>query len=836
MVIMMSKENDTGIKKHNKPNRVLYSVLIIIIVALIVAFIYVYRLMTNELNQIRESELVGKETICRLSFDKEYSKQDELLVLRNYRLVGDYDYCSMYSDTYLVSIDRCGWRTTELQNTYLYRLAKLYTENHPLLTLCHAILCPVTGVTCSEGRSPSYTTTNILEEGVDEEDSIKNDGKYIYEIREDRVVIFQAWPPEEFKIVAEIPATPMKKLEKPFDMMWKEYSCMTPSSSYVHVDGLSFIPHALFLADNRLIVIDDVYYMNDKKLINMSDLGGWWFYSNSFDENDSAGIAIRVFDISNHENPVLIHQSQLDGNLMSSRLIDGSLHLVMSHRHTTMAETEIDGEIIKIDPSGILYANSFPLLNPDEYCSYLRPHVDENKNNPDDEVDNEDDDEDDDEVDDVVDDEVDDDNMPLLNNNMPETKKDNGECECEERIGLHISYIFEKFKQNFKLTLPYCDYNENCRLVLPNGSVRSDMPTTSPITIVDINGKDFEKVDIQGVLIDSNNNAVYFSKNNLYLAGKLNDDRTVIHQFNLNHGRSEYVGSGSVEGSIDDSFWMSEYDHHLRIVSRTDSERTWSENSSSTLNILEIDKPVLKKISRLDNLGKEEQVYAVRMIQDRAYIVTFRNTDPLYAVDLSVPSKPNLIGELKIDGYSTYIHPLDKDHLLTIGKINSNVHLQIFDVSEFSKPKRIHHQVLEITDSNALSDHHAFIFHQDSGLLIIDSGNSDDIFRYNEKNFSEFLKGYIESKYIVYRVDIKNGFELLGTFMPKYSGKMSSMISKYGLSSYVLFMHKNSLLYFKNEENFNEGGYIYTFTPDVIQVNDANHPENLIKSILEENR
>ena len=185
-------------------------------------------------------------------------------------------------------------------------------------------------------------------------------------------------------------------------------------------------------------------------------------------------------------------------------------------------------------------------------------------------------------------------------------------------------------------------------------------------------------------------------------------------------------------------------------------------------------------------------------------------------------------------GYSSYIHPIDKNHLLTIGKISKSVHLHIFDISVLSKPKLIHHQSLDITDSSALNDHHNFIYHKDSGLLIIDESYPID---YNPiiEHYLKDRKRYVEGKFLLYHVDIETGFEYLGSINPKDTETQSSIISKYGISAQSLFSRRNSLLYFKSSENYQDGAYIYTFTPDTIQINDAVHPENQIKSILDKN-
>ncbi|HUP31676.1 MAG TPA: beta-propeller domain-containing protein, partial [Gaiellaceae bacterium] len=133
----------------------------------------------------------------------------------------------------------------------------------------------------------------------------------------------------------------------------------------------------------------------------------------------------------------------------------------------------------------------------------------------------------------------------------------------------------------------------------------------------------------------------------------------------------------------------------------------------------------LVQAGRIGGLGKGERVYAVRMIGDTGYVVTFRQIDPLYTVDLAVPERPRVLGELKIPGYSAYLHPVGDDLLLGVGQDASEdgrplgTQLSLFDVSNLRSPTRLHKEHLGLGWSEAESDHHAFLYWPRTGLMVI---------------------------------------------------------------------------------------------------------------------
>lgn len=296
------------------------------------------------------------------------------------------------------------------------------------------------------------------------------------------------------------------------------------------------------------------------------------------------------------------------------------------------------------------------------------------------------------------------------------------------------------------------------------------------LTHVDLD--DGGKPAIRSTGVMANGWQVYASQDNLYVAmtsrwwwwGWGNqENETHIHKFGLEgpKGRPEYVASGKVEGWLLNQFSMSEYEGHLRVAT-TDNEFTWNQatqeqdiEGGNHLTVLKQDGPKLVETGAVRNLAPGEQVYAARMIGDRGYVVTFRQTDPLFTFDLSDPTNPKLEGELKVNGFSSYIHPMGDDHLLTIGQDADDdgrvtgVHLQIFDVSDMKNPTRTHQEKISTGSwsswSEAMWDHHAFTYHQEKGILAVPV-NIYDWQDQNGENFSGLL---------VYRAN-ENGFTELG--------------------------------------------------------------------------
>src|SRR3989339_708723 len=283
--------------------------------------------------------------------------------------------------------------------------------------------------------------------------------------------------------------------------------------------------------------------------------------------------------------------------------------------------------------------------------------------------------------------------------------------------------------------------------------------------ITSINIQD-PKEDIQGeAYLLSGNQNMYVSQNNIYITytkyineyqlemdvvreivyPRLSDkekeknkdiskelEKTVIHKIAINKGVLEYQTFGEVTGYVLNQFSMDENGDYFRIA--TTKGRTWSrfdDESRKSYNNLYVLDGDMKVVGSLENLAEDEQIYSVRFMQDRAYMVTFKQTDPLFVIDLKDPKRPTVLGELKIPGFSNYLHPYDANTMIGIGKdtdVNEwggvttrGIKLSLFDVSDVSSPKEIDTYVMgdRGSDSIALYDHKAFLFSRDKNLLVI---------------------------------------------------------------------------------------------------------------------
>ena len=169
--------------------------------------------------------------------------------------------------------------------------------------------------------------------------------------------------------------------------------------------------------------------------------------------------------------------------------------------------------------------------------------------------------------------------------------------------------------------------------------------------------------------------------------------RTRIHRFDASvEGETTYTGSGEVPGQMRDRWSMSDHNGYLRVATTTTSDGGRTDNR---VTVLDTDGPELEEVGRVEGLGPGERIYAVRYFGDYAFVVTFRETDPLYALDLSDPTGPVTRGELKIPGFSSYLHPVGDDLLLGVGQDadengrTKGVQVSLFDVSDLDDPRRI---------------------------------------------------------------------------------------------------------------------------------------------------
>ncbi len=288
---------------------------------------------------------------------------------------------------------------------------------------------------------------------------------------------------------------------------------------------------------------------------------------------------------------------------------------------------------------------------------------------------------------------------------------------------------------------------------------------------------------------------VYASLNNLYITQIEYNDRwdvseNIIYKFKLNGSKIELLCKGEVKGNLNNQFSMDEYNGNLRIATTSG----YDEKATNQLFILDEN---LKEIGKIENMAVGERIYSVRFIGEIGYVVTFEQIDPLFVIDLSDPRNPQIKGELKIPGYSSYLHPYDETHIIGIGYntksngyggvTNANMKMSMFDVSDLENPKELFN--IDIGDSYAYSEiiyNHKVLFeNKEKGLI----------------GFPVTLREHRASEdrdtFSIFHIDLEKGFERYGEISHKidyrtnidraiYIGDTLYTLADYEIKSYNL--------------------------------------------------
>lgn len=378
-------------------------------------------------------------------------------------------------------------------------------------------------------------------------------------------------------------------------------------------------------------------------------------------------------------------------------------------------------------------------------------------------------------------------------------------------------------ENNKKVEREYKEDKETKEIKLNNIKYLKDKKTNVQTIISEVDLNDVKKdVKVSSYLMDMTE--AYISKENIYLLDSnsydhdeptvkdilgfkgifgLNDkidtydyqSKTNIYKFNINKNGIKYQTSGSVEGTIVNQYSVDEKDNNLRI--------SLHKNSGSNVTVLDKN---LRIIGQTENVAEGERMYATRFIGDKAYLVTYKNTDPLFVIDLKNPKNPKVLGELKIPGYSTYLHPYDENHLIGIGMETEEVvnrdsqgsvisswtrtvgmKMSLFDISDVNEPKQVDSTVIgdSRTVSAILTNPKALLFSKDKNLLAIPVNNYDKDFssrtssstNIETDDYVEEMKDYIAEGYLVYNVDL-NGFKLKGSITHKTGEKENYYYSR----------------------------------------------------------
>ncbi len=276
---------------------------------------------------------------------------------------------------------------------------------------------------------------------------------------------------------------------------------------------------------------------------------------------------------------------------------------------------------------------------------------------------------------------------------------------------------------------------------------------TSMLTVLSVDLATEDVGDGDPTTIVADGQTVYGTGASLYVANAAPEGQTELFKFDVTGtGRPVYRAGGEVDGELLNHYALSEHAGFLRVATTSDAGR--GSGSQSSVQVLQADGDRLVTVGRVDGLGRGERIYAVRFVGPVGYVVTFRQTDPLYTVDLRDPADPRVTGELKISGYSAYLHPAGDGRLIGVGQEASaegriqGSQVSLFDVSDPAAPTRLARHFLPGTRSEVEVDPHAFLYWPTASTVVLpvlggglegglDGGSAALVLRLEHDGFAE---------------------------------------------------------------------------------------------------
>ncbi|MFW6286146.1 MAG: beta-propeller domain-containing protein [Nanoarchaeota archaeon] len=584
----------------------------------------------------------------------------------------------------------------------------------------------------SENTAQDFSQTNNQVEKVDEADIVKNDGKYIYTISDNNLIILDAYPAENSKILS--------KLE------------------------FKNKPQEFFIYDDKLVVFNQ----EDKRVEKVDE--------NNFipQETSESFTNIFIYDIKNKEEPTLLENYSVVGNYYDSRMIDGFVYTIsnnyFNYYYGDIGFPEVYNGNTKILTPDIYYFDNYF----DSYSFNTISSIDLNKEDLD----------------------INAKTFMLGDSNTLYVSEDN------IYIAYKKYYSYDKldiFKSAVLPILPQ-DVQSELNSILKNANYQSDINWNDVTSVLEDFYNNIQEDEKEEIIEEIEKSVTEYSEKLL-----IERQKTLIHKININKGDIEYDTKGEVKGHLLNQFSLDESsDNHLRVATTTSY---WSRNDGrQQFNNVYVLDDNMELVGKIEELAQDERIYSTRFMQDKLYMVTFKEIDPLFVIDLKDNENPKVLGELKIPGYSTYLHPYNEDFLIGIGYdtkesewggvVNNGVKLSLFDVSDFSNPKEVDTYIVKgkYTDSIALYEHKAFLFDKDKNLLVIPVREHIE---YDKEDSNRYYYNYDISAF-VFNID-ESGFELNGKVTHQedkeyysYWEKSSSSIQR------TLFM--DNVLYTISEE------------------------------------
>lgn len=538
------------------------------------------------------------------------------------------------------------------------------------------------GAFSAEAATPNFldhSETNVQVEGIDEGDLIENDGKHLYLLNGNELVIMQAHPASE-----------MRELSR------------------VQFDGYAI---AEYLDGNRLTVISQEYSYG-------GGIYGDFFAGASlrFAGPSSVTTVVSVFDVTNRSKPSLEKQTTLDGAYVDSRAFNGQVHVITSNdlalpAPETAGMTTIEVPIYYFGPpvyfDDVLSGDSLSIQETDE------------------------------ETEDGATDEA-------------ELKTERIEVPVYETREAYIARVRANLDSLIDDALPHYES------LTANGlgatgfiseitaiSRVNDSESDSLLSVVSIDTRSSQPglVSSSSVISDWSN-GIHASRDHLYVFSPVYGEdgaQTRILQFSWANGEREIqlLASGVVDGTLLNQYSADEFDGRLRIATTTSSfdEATGEFSQANHLTILENIDGILTEVGAVNGFAPDEQIYSVRFDGDRAFIVTFRQVDPLFAFDLSDPTAPAISGELHVPGFSSYLQVIDENFLLAVGRSteSQSTKVTLYNISDPANPFEVDEDILpRWTWSQAEWDAKAIGWFASHSTLAIPTSGFDEFGYHNE--------------------------------------------------------------------------------------------------------
>lgn len=517
--------------------------------------------------------------------------------------------------------------------------------------------------------SEDYSTTNLQVAGVDEADIMKTDGNYVYLLDYNDLYIVNAKPFELASVITKI--------------------------------TFKSRPQEFYISGDRLVVFgEDTNIYNDKTY-------------QSF-KRRSSYVYLKIFDVSDPKNPKQIKDLNLEGSYSSSRLIGDYLYFVTNNYQNYLAGEPV---LPRVFDGGKLLPEKCSLSS-----KCYAPEVFYF-------------------------------DVPYDNFNFTSVMALNIKSVNEALSGdvYLLSGNQNMYVSPNNIYITYTEYLNEYEIErdLTINLIKSRLSTSSQEKVAKIESADSfilstaEKQEKIYSLIQNYLNNLNSTEQNTInkeieellkktFSERLKEmEKTVIHKIAFSGNKLEYKDSGSVSGHILNQFAMDEQDGYFRIATTRSS--SWSkyleEQSQESYSNVFVLNDKMETIGTLENLAPGERIYSVRFMGNRAYLVTYKQVDPLFAIDLADPKNPRVLGELKIPGYSNYLHPYSENILIGFGRdtevnssgtsINKGLKISLFDVSVPSNPKELDNFITgdRFSDSIALYDHKAFLASKSKNLL-----------------------------------------------------------------------------------------------------------------------